>query len=180
MGTGRPPQRAVKRTNVHSPIAGIVKKIAVEAGSQPIKAGQLILQFENEELKLELEAAKIRLQDAQEELKTCADRTNFDCTPAERKDAEFKVAMAEIELRQCELRVSKTYVNSPADGTCTLGSNVALGAAITAGEVIGTVTTPAAAEQDARDGSSKPAASGQPASPTRPVGPGAPAATRRR
>jgi beta-lactamase regulating signal transducer with metallopeptidase domain/biotin carboxyl carrier protein len=124
---------------------GVVSALLIEQSAQ-VKKGDLLVKLDSAEIELALQAAQVRLESAMRKRATLSSWVELGrAEGAELDEAGDAVRLAEIELRQWQLRLERTEIRSPEAGEATL-QNVAVGSAISAGTQVAyiTVTRPAA------------------------------------
>lgn len=165
-------------TAVRSLADGIVLKVLVKDG-QEVQAGVPLIQLDDEEIKLELQAAQSRVAAAMEAMKSATQRTTAGLAgPGEQQKAEQDVAMAEIDVQRWKLRLSRTQICAPLAGEVILSSEIGNGSKIEAGDTVAEIIPSEAGKNAPKDGSART----QPARPAGPVphglrAPGAPGAS---
>jgi len=111
--TTRPEREVVK---IHSLVEGVVTAVHKHPGDQ-VKAGDLILELDNAEIKLELKAAEVELHSARATLALAAQRYEKGLMAQEEKEkAEQAVMLAELNLERWALRLQRTQFKSPVNG----------------------------------------------------------------
>ncbi|WP_319520036.1 efflux RND transporter periplasmic adaptor subunit [uncultured Martelella sp.] len=148
-----------ERVDISSELSGTVKSVLVDFNSE-VKAGEVLLALETDELKADILSAKARLAAAEadvaaaksdlESAKATMERTRTlaerDVAPrqeledaefahaaaqAEEQSAEARLAVAQAELELAQLRLSKATIRSPIDGV-VLYRNVDVGQTVAA------------------------------------------------
>ncbi|NLE62123.1 MAG: biotin/lipoyl-binding protein, partial [Planctomycetes bacterium] len=97
---------------VHARTDGVTVEVKVKNG-QAVKKDDLLARFDDEEIKIDLAAAEIRLEESSKKLK------HFQSRPLdveERVQAESAARLAELDVQRCRLRLDRAQIKSPADG----------------------------------------------------------------
>ena len=122
---------------------GVVTAIHVRQGDS-VRAGQVLIQLDDAEIRLETEAAEVRLTIAKEELEHNQKSHAGGLTDrAALAKAESSLRLADIELRRCKLRLDRTRITSPVDGVVTWVETMGLGHRVQAGQKLVLVRPPA-------------------------------------
>ncbi|HOW72089.1 MAG TPA: M56 family metallopeptidase [Phycisphaerae bacterium] len=171
---------------IRSQADGVVAEVLVKDG-QKIRAGDLVARLDDEDIKLELAAAEVRLIAAEPLAKSAAERySQGHQTEDEVRKAEAALRIAQIELKRCKLRLQRTEIRSPWDGeicgdryTRTLGATSLLalvGTRVAAGDpVVGILMTPPRSTGTGHAADTRPATtppSGRERTPVSPMMPG--------
>ncbi len=133
---------------------GFVSEVAVKMG-QDVKKGQLLVEFDNEEAKLDLEIATVRLEGAKqdyERTKKVYEKKGASAQDLQRVQLDLR--LAELEMKRCKLHVDRTRLVSPIDGTVDyLLSGLMEGKKLEAGTFVASVRpkTPAATQEVTSD-----------------------------
>ena len=126
-----------------------------------VKKGDLLVRLDNEELQLEVEAAKVRLDQARAEyegMKRTSETPGFKVGPEKLGKAAIDLRLSEIEFKRLELRLARTEIRSPADGRVRYlgddsagGTLISVGKRVIAGDILLIVVSvePAAATNEA-------------------------------
>jgi beta-lactamase regulating signal transducer with metallopeptidase domain/biotin carboxyl carrier protein len=117
--------------DIRSLAEGIVTRVHVRQGQQ-VKPGDLLVELDNAEIKLELEAAKLRLEAAVNELEwmrkaelalmkelQAKDSTGLEAQAILRPESEKfarEAELAKLEVHRWELRLTRTLIKAPAAG----------------------------------------------------------------
>ncbi|MBI4580101.1 MAG: biotin/lipoyl-binding protein [Planctomycetes bacterium] len=111
-------QEAESRRIAVRPLAdGVVLEVKVKDG-QAVKKGDLLVQLDDVEIKLDFDAAKVRLQPLREAHDQAQKLHKSNAISAsEVEKAATEAHLAEIELQRLMIRLDRTRIASPADGT---------------------------------------------------------------
>lgn len=123
---------------LHPESAGRVMEILFEAG-QRVKQGQALLRLDSEAEKLAVELAKVRLQDARQQLaryQRAAPSGAVSATEVER--AQTALSAARIELAQAELALNERTLSAPFNGVIGI-PDVDIGERVTESSAIATL-----------------------------------------
>lgn len=118
--TGLGTARANESVEVTSRISSVVERIGFEEG-QLVKAGQLLLELDHDELEADVAMAEARLQKARSQFER---RRGLAATRViselELEELEAEVLIAEAELRAASARLNKAYIRAPFGGVVGL------------------------------------------------------------
>jgi RND family efflux transporter MFP subunit len=94
----------------------VVRAIHVEVGDR-VRAGQLLATLEDDEVKLELEAAEAKAEQAKAEFERIEELSEREfVSPSEYDEALYASRAAEIQLKRARLDMSRTQVRAPFAG----------------------------------------------------------------
>ncbi|HEY3244136.1 MAG TPA: M56 family metallopeptidase [Phycisphaerae bacterium] len=126
-----------ERITVYSQADGIVARNLLKL-EQPVKKGDLLVQLDDAEIAIELEAAKVRLKAAEMEFGRAKAQNDSGRTSGEELlKAETALRLAQIEVQRWELRLTRTRITSPADGIYKGSSrDISIGKKISAGDEV--------------------------------------------
>jgi RND family efflux transporter MFP subunit len=133
-----------RSSQIAAPSAGVVARVLVREGDA-VKAGQILVELNDTEAKLGVDAARAELVRAKAALEhtLAAFKTNT-VSAGERNRAEAECRVAEARLGMAEVKLQATRVLAPFDGTVvTLG--------VAPGEAVGTGAAPVAVVSDLKD-----------------------------
>jgi beta-lactamase regulating signal transducer with metallopeptidase domain len=126
-------------------IDGTVAEVNVKAG-QTVKKGDILVRFDDRMMKLETDQAKKRLQDLRDRHALLVQEYTAGLrNEEESRNAATDVKLAEIELERLALRMERTRILSPADGTIDSadgGLAGLTGAHVAAGQILLYVVPP--------------------------------------
>ena len=118
--TGLGTARANESVQVASRISSVVQRIAFQEGQQ-VKAGQLLLELEHDELQADLAMAEATLQKARSQFTRqqglAATRV---ISEIELEELEADVLIAEAEARAARARLDKAFIRAPFSGVVGL------------------------------------------------------------
>ena len=102
---------------IRSQADGVVTEILVKDGQQ-VHPGDVVARLDSEEIKLELEAAQVRLEDTARTLArmNALGSAGNTISVSELEKARSSRQLAEIELKRCKLRLQRTEIKSTWDG----------------------------------------------------------------
>ena len=105
---------------VYAGADGLVMEVKVKNG-QTVKKGDVLVRLDNEDSRIDLDAAKIRFDECSRKLKRLQDLEKALVPPGQelaegREKAESSMRLAELEVRRCQLRLDRTQIKSPVDG----------------------------------------------------------------
>ncbi|WP_102109722.1 efflux RND transporter periplasmic adaptor subunit [Oceaniglobus roseus] len=107
---------ALRAVDLRSEVAGTVREVAVAPGSQ-VKAGQLIVQLDDDVQQLELQRSQLMLEKARtdrERLDRLADRGAV--TSVQSQEAELALRTAELTFADAEVELERRSIRAPFDG----------------------------------------------------------------
>jgi len=120
---------------------GIVAEVTVKNGDK-VKKGDLLVRLDNAEIEIELHEAIVRLRSAEQVYKQLQALSSAGKTPLSRLElqkAESAMELARLNVERCQLRLSRTLITSPADGTVHEVHRVRPGQAVAAGDSLAEV-----------------------------------------
>jgi biotin carboxyl carrier protein len=127
-----------RQVNVRSLARGVVSKRWDSEQGVDVKKGQVLVQLDDAEIRLELRAAKLRaskLADQRDRMKDRFERSVV--THAELRDVENDLALANIDVERWQLRLDRTQIRSPCDGR--IAWHVEVGRMVEAGACVATI-----------------------------------------
>jgi multidrug efflux pump subunit AcrA (membrane-fusion protein) len=131
--------QSVARRKVYAQADGVVAEVKVQDG-QTVKKGDLLVQLDAAETALELQAADVRAQQARIQLDRLEKlKGQNTVSESEYQKAVADAKLAEIEMRRIQLRLARSRITSPADGTVRAaegGLPDLVGKRVTAGDLL--------------------------------------------
>lgn len=131
--------RAVRQVLLSTEVSGQIKSISFQAG-QVVKAGDVLVQFDDSTEQADLKAAKAAAAFAEQQLTRAKNLVNTGATSKESlQQRQAESDQAEAKIQQLITRINKKQIRAPFDGVVGL-RRVDLGEYLNAGDEVATLT----------------------------------------
>jgi RND family efflux transporter MFP subunit len=128
-----------RKVEIRPQVGGEVLSLLIESG-QTVKAGQLLAKLDDAGLRYQLEALKVNLEGAQNDLRRYQALVQGDATPAVNVEkTELSIRATEAQIKQLEKQIAHTSITAPFAGIVTQ-KMMEKGSIVGAGTPVATIT----------------------------------------
>jgi RND family efflux transporter MFP subunit len=128
-----------RKVDIRPQVGGEVLSLPIESG-QSVKAGQLLAKLDDAGLRYQLEALKVNLEGAQNDLRRYEALVQGDATPAVNVEkTRLSIRATEAQIKQLQKQIAHTSITAPFSGIVTQ-KLIEKGSVVGAGTLVATIT----------------------------------------